>query len=98
MFDRQQLMTKYRGMIASGEPIVGGGAGTGLSAMRGSGRDRPDRDLQFRSLSDGRARQPCGPHAYGDANSVVMDMAGEVLPVVRHTPVLAGVCASDPFG
>jgi predicted TIM-barrel enzyme len=65
--------------------------------MRRSGRHRPDRDLQFRSLPHGRARLAGRAAAYGDANQIVVEMAAEVLPVVKHTPVLAGVCGTDPF-
>jgi predicted TIM-barrel enzyme len=98
MFDRAELVAKYRAMIARGEPIIGGGAGTGLSAK---GEEAGGIDLIV-IYNSGRYRMAgrgslAGLMPYGDANSVVMDMAGEVLPVVRETPVLAGVCASDPF-
>lgn len=98
MIDRQELMKKYRGMIASGEPIIGGGAGTGLSAKceEAGGIDLIVIYNSGRYRMAGRGSL-AGLMPYGDANSVVMDMAGEVLPVVKHTPVLAGVCASDPF-
>ncbi|MBG6173693.1 putative TIM-barrel enzyme [Labrenzia sp. EL_208] len=98
MFDRRELVARYRDMIARGEPIIGGGAGTGLSAK---GEEAGGIDLIV-IYNSGRYRMAgrgslAGLMPYGDANSVVMDMAGEVLPVVRKTPVLAGVCASDPF-
>lgn len=98
MFDRRELVSRYRGMIARGEPIIGGGAGTGLSAK---GEEAGGIDLIV-IYNSGRYRMAgrgslAGLMPYGDANSVVMEMAGEVLPVVRNTPVLAGVCASDPF-
>lgn len=98
MFDRRELVSRYRRMIARGEPIIGGGAGTGLSAK---GEEAGGIDLIV-IYNSGRYRMAgrgslAGLMPYGDANSVVMEMAGEVLPVVRTTPVLAGVCASDPF-
>ncbi len=98
MFERKQLVEKYRAMIARGEPIIGGGAGTGLSAK---GEEAGGIDLIV-IYNSGRYRMAgrgslAGLMPYGDANSVVMEMAGEVLPVVKKTPVLAGVCASDPF-
>ncbi|WP_029064032.1 phosphoenolpyruvate hydrolase family protein [Labrenzia sp. DG1229] len=98
MFDRRELVARYRDMIARGEPIIGGGAGTGLSAK---GEEAGGIDLIV-IYNSGRYRMAgrgslAGLMPYGDANAVVMDMAGEVLPVVRKTPVLAGVCASDPF-
>ncbi len=98
MFERSELMKKYRGMIASGEPIIGGGAGTGLSAKceEAGGIDLIVIYNSGRYRMAGRGSL-AGLMPYGDANAVVMDMAGEVLPVVRNTPVLAGVCASDPF-
>lgn len=98
MFDRQELMARYREMIARGEPIVGGGAGTGLSAKceEAGGIDLIVIYNSGRYRMAGRGSL-AGLMPYGDANAVVMDMAGEVLPVVKHTPVLAGVCASDPF-
>ncbi|MEH6725006.1 MAG: phosphoenolpyruvate hydrolase family protein [Hyphomicrobiales bacterium] len=98
MFDRNQLMKRYRQMIAKGEPIIGGGAGTGLSAKceEAGGIDLIVIYNSGRYRMAGRGSL-AGLMPYGDANAVVMDMAGEVLPVVKHTPVLAGVCASDPF-
>ncbi len=98
MFDRSDLMTKYRAMAADGEPIIGGGAGTGLSAKceEAGGIDLIVIYNSGRYRMAGRGSL-AGLMPYGDANAVVMEMAGEVLPVVKHTPVLAGVCASDPF-
>ena len=78
------------------EPIVGGGAGTGITANR-EAADRPARDLQLRPLSMAGRGSLGRLLPYGDANAIVMDMAREVLPVVKHTPVLAGVCGTDPF-
>jgi len=85
-------------MIANGEPIVGGGAGTGLSAKceEAGGIDLIVIYNSGRFRMAGRGSL-AGLMPYGDANSIVMEMASEVLPVVTETPVLAGVCASDPF-
>ncbi|WP_306257138.1 phosphoenolpyruvate hydrolase family protein [Pararhizobium sp. IMCC21322] len=98
MIDRNELMKRYREMVAKGEPIIGGGAGTGLSAKceEAGGIDLIVIYNSGRYRMAGRGSL-AGLMPYGDANAVVMDMAGEVLPVVKHTPVLAGVCASDPF-
>jgi predicted TIM-barrel enzyme len=98
MFDRTELMTKFRAMRDRGEPIVGGGAGTGLSAKceEAGGIDLIVIYNSGRYRMAGRGSL-AGLMPYGDANAVVMEMAGEVLPVVKNTPVLAGVCASDPF-
>ncbi|MEM9972506.1 MAG: phosphoenolpyruvate hydrolase family protein [Pseudomonadota bacterium] len=98
MFDRTDLMTKFRAMRDRGEPIIGGGAGTGLSAKceEAGGIDLIVIYNSGRYRMAGRGSL-AGLMPYGDANAVVMEMAGEVLPVVKNTPVLAGVCASDPF-
>jgi predicted TIM-barrel enzyme len=98
MFDRATLMQKFRAMRDRGEPIVGGGAGTGLSAKceEAGGIDLIVIYNSGRYRMAGRGSL-AGLMPYGDANAVVMEMAGEVLPVVKKTPVLAGVCASDPF-
>jgi len=98
MFDRSELLARYRAMIARGEPIIGGGAGTGLSAKceEAGGIDLIVIYNSGRYRMAGRGSL-AGLMPYGDANAVVMEMAGEVLPVVKRTPVLAGVCASDPF-
>ncbi len=95
---RDTLMPKFRAMRDRGEPIVGGGAGTGLSAKceEAGGIDLIVIYNSGRYRMAGRGSL-AGLMPYGDANAVVMDMAGEVLPVVKNTPVLAGVCASDPF-
>ena len=97
-FDRATLVEKYRAMIASGEPIVGGGAGTGLSAKC---EEEGGIDLIV-IYNSGRYRMAgrgslAGLMPYGDANQIVIEMAAEVLPVVKHTPVLAGVNGTDPF-
>jgi predicted TIM-barrel enzyme len=95
---RQLLLTKFREMIARGEPIVGGGAGTGLSAKceEAGGIDLIVIYNSGRFRMAGRGSLS-GLMPYGDANAIVMEMAAEVLPVVKKTPVLAGVCATDPF-
>ena len=96
--DRKKILEKFTGMVKRRIPIVGGGAGTGLSAkceeaggidliiIYNSGR--------YRMAGRGSA---AGLLAYGNANEIVKEMACEVLPVVRHTPVLAGVNGTDPF-
>jgi predicted TIM-barrel enzyme len=98
MFPRDEILARLRAQVAAGKPIVGGGAGTGLSAkcaelggidliiIYNSGR--------FRMAGRGSLS---GMMPYGDANQIVMDMAREVLPIVERTPVLAGVCGTDPF-
>lgn len=98
MHDRTEIMKKFRAMRDAGEPIVGGGAGTGLSAKceEAGGIDLIVIYNSGRYRMAGRGSL-AGLMPYGDANGVVMEMAGEVLPVVKKTPVLAGVCASDPF-
>ncbi len=98
MIPRQEILEKFRAMIARGEPIVGGGAGTGLSAKceEAGGIDLIVIYNSGRYRMAGRGSL-AGLMPYGDANAIVVEMAAEVLPVVRHTPVLAGVCATDPF-
>lgn len=98
MQDRASLMQKFRAMRDAGTPIIGGGAGTGLSAKceEAGGIDLIVIYNSGRYRMAGRGSL-AGLMPYGDANAVVMEMAAEVLPVVKHTPVLAGVCASDPF-
>src|SRR5437660_7493230 len=98
MFSREAILTRLRAQIAAGHPIIGGGAGTGISAkcaelggidliiIYNSGR--------FRMAGRGSL---AGMLPYGDANQIVVEMAREVLPVVERTPVLAGVCGTDPF-
>ena len=97
-FLRKQILANLNKRISEGIPIIGGGAGTGISAkfeeaggvdlivIYNSGR--------FRMAGRG-SLAGCMP--YGDANGIVMEMANEVLPVVKKTPVLAGVCGTDPF-
>src|SRR6266581_5965455 len=97
-FERADLLRKFRAMAARGEPIVGGGAGTGLSAKceEAGGIDLIVIYNSGRYRMAGRGSL-AGLMAYGNANEIVLDMAREVLPVVRHTPVLAGVNGTDPF-
>ena len=95
---RTEILKRFRRKIAAGEPIIGGGAGTGISAkfeeaggidlivIYNSGR--------FRMAGHGSL---AGLMPFGDANAIVMEMAAEVLPVARRTPVLAGVCGTDPM-
>jgi predicted TIM-barrel enzyme len=96
--DRQDILTRFRGMVKRGEPIIGGGAGTGLSAKceEAGGIDLIVIYNSGRYRMAGRGSL-AGLLAYGNANEIVLDMAREVLPVVRHTPVLAGVNGTDPF-
>ena len=95
---RKKILEKFRAMIDAGRPIIGGGAGTGLSAKA---EEAGGIDLiviynsgRYRMAGRGSA---AGLLAYGNANEIVKEMAVEVLPVVQHTPVLAGVNGTDPF-
>ncbi len=95
---REEAVRRLRAQVASGIPIIGAGAGTGISAKFAE-RGGVDIIIIYNS---GRYRMAgrgslAGMLPYGDANAVMMDMAGEVLPVVKNTPVLAGVCGTDPF-
>ncbi len=97
-FARQDILDRLRAKVASGEPIIGGGAGTGLSAKL---EEAGGIDLiviynsgRFRMAGRGSL---AGLMPYGDANAIVMEMGGEVLPAAQDTPVLAGVCGTDPF-
>lgn len=95
---RADILRKLNEQAKAGIPIVGGGAGTGISAKC---EEAGGIDLLV-IYNTGRYRMAgrvsiTGLFAYGDANQIVMEMAGEVLPVVKHTPVLAGVNATDPF-
>ena len=99
-FDNSRLAIRkrFREKIARGEPIIGGGAGTGLSAKS---EEAGGIDLLI-IYNSGRYRMAgrgssAGLMPYGNANQIVKEMAFEVLPVVKHTPVLAGVCGPDPF-
>ena len=97
-FTREEILARLRQRVADGVPIIGAGAGTGISAKL---EEAGGVDLiviynsgRFRMAGRGSL---AGMMPYGDANAIVMDMAGEVLTVVAHTPVLAGVCGTDPF-
>src|SRR3989337_3012502 len=96
--ERKVLLEKFRGMIARRQPIIGGGAGTGLSAKceEAGGIDLIVIYNSGRYRMAGRGSL-AGLLAYGNANQLVCEMAREVRPVVRHTPVLAGVNGTDPF-
>ncbi len=95
---RQTLLDRFRAKIAAGRPIIGGGAGTGLSAKceEAGGIDLIVIYNSGRYRMAGRGSL-AGLLAYGNANEIVCEMAHEVLPVVKHTPVLAGVNGTDPF-
>ena len=95
---RTEILKKFRGQVANGIPLVGGGAGTGITVKSA---EAGGIDLLV-IYNSGRFRMAgrgslSGLLAYGDANEIAMDMAREVLPVVKHTPVLAGVNGTDPF-
>lgn len=95
---RQEILDRFRAQVAAGTPIIGGGAGTGITAKSA---EAGDIDLLV-IYNSGRFRMAgrgslSGLLAYGDANAIVMEMANEVLPVVKRTPVLAGVNGTDPF-
>ena len=98
MFERQEILDRLRAKVAAGQPIIGGGAGTGLSAKleEAGGIDLIVIYNSGRFRMGGRGSL-AGMMPYGDANAIVMDMAREVLPIVEKTPVLAGVCGTDPF-
>ncbi|QRP48785.1 phosphoenolpyruvate hydrolase family protein [Amycolatopsis sp. FDAARGOS 1241] len=96
--DRAEALARLTAAVAGGRPVIGGGAGTGLSAKAA---EAGGIDLLI-IYNSGRYRMAgrgslAGLLAYGDANGIVVDMAREVLPVVRDTPVLAGVNGTDPF-
>jgi predicted TIM-barrel enzyme len=95
---RKDILDRLRGMIRRREPIIGGGAGTGLSAKceEAGGVDLIVIYNSGRYRMAGRGSL-AGLLAYGNANEIVVEMAREVLPVVTHTPVLAGVNGTDPF-
>ena len=95
---RTEILDRFRRKVAAGQPIIGGGAGTGLSAKcaEAGGIDLIIIYNSGRFRMAGRGSL-AGLMPYGDANAIVMEMAREVLPVVEHTPVLAGVCGTDPF-
>ena len=97
-FTRQQILDRLRTLIDKGEPIIGGGAGTGISAKF---EEVGGIDLIV-IYNSGRYRMAgrgslAGLMPYGDANAIVLELAAEVLTVVEDTPVMAGVCGTDPF-
>jgi predicted TIM-barrel enzyme len=98
LFTRDEILKRLHAQVKAGKPIVGGGAGTGISAKcaEAGGIDLLIIYNSGRFRMAGRGSMS-GMMPYGDANQIVMDMAGEVLPVVKRTPVLAGVCGTDPF-
>lgn len=96
--ERAEALARLRAQVAAGRAIIGAGAGTGLSAKCA---EEGGADLiviynsgRFRMAGRGSL---AGMMPYGDANAIVVEMASEVLPIVRRTPVLAGVCGTDPF-
>ena len=95
---RDEALARLREQVAQGRPIIGAGAGTGLSAKcaEAGGADLIVIYNSGRFRMAGRGSL-AGMLPYGDANAIVVEMAAEVLPVVRQTPVLAGVCGTDPF-
>jgi predicted TIM-barrel enzyme len=95
---REEALRRLRGQVERGQPIIGAGAGTGLSAKcaEAGGADLIIIYNSGRYRMAGRGSL-AGLLPYGDANAIVVEMAGEVLPIVRETPVLAGVCGTDPF-
>ncbi|MCH8505886.1 MAG: phosphoenolpyruvate hydrolase family protein [Ectothiorhodospiraceae bacterium] len=97
-FERSTLMDRFRDMARRGQPIIGGGAGTGISAKceEAGGIDLIVVYNSGRYRMAGRA-SAAGLLAYGNANEIVQEMALEILPVVKKTPVLAGVNGTDPF-
>src|ERR1700687_5228801 len=97
-FARADCLKRLRDQVAAGKPIIGAGAGTGISAKCA---EAGGADLII-IYNSGRYRMAghgslAGLLAYGDANAIVVSMAREVLPVVNNTPVLAGVNGTDPF-
>src|SRR6187455_992180 len=95
---RAEALARLRAQVDAGKPIIGAGAGTGLSAKcaEAGGADLIIVYNSGRYRMAGRGSL-AGLLPYGDSNAIVVEMAGEVLPVVRQTPVLAGVCGTDPF-
>lgn len=98
MITRKEILTRLKTKIEQRKPIIGGGAGTGISAKceEAGGIDLIVIYNSGRYRMAGRGSL-AGLMPYGDANAIVMEMAGEVLTIVKDTPVLAGVCGTDPF-
>ena len=97
-FKREEILTRLRRNVEAGKPIIGAGAGTGISAKceEAGGVDLIVIYNSGRFRMAGRGSL-AGMMPYGDANQIVVEMASEVLPVVKNIPVLAGVCGTDPF-
>ena len=95
---RSEIIAKFKEEIANGKILVGVGAGTGITA-KSSEAGGADMLIIYNSGRDRMAGRGslAGLLSYGDANQIVVEMGAEVLPVVKHTPVLAGVCGTDPF-
>jgi predicted TIM-barrel enzyme len=98
MIERAEILRQLKALVAAGGVIVGAGAGTGLSAKcaEAGGVDLIIIYNSGRYRMAGRGSL-AGMMPYGDANAITVEMASEVLPIVKHTPVLAGVCGTDPF-
>jgi predicted TIM-barrel enzyme len=98
LFTRDECLRRLRAQVAAGKPILGGGAGAGISAKcaEAGGIDLIILYNSGKYRMAGRGSL-AGMMPYGDANAIVLDMAREVLPIARNTPVLAGVCGTDPF-
>lgn len=98
MSQRTEILARLRAKLAAGQPIIGGGAGTGLSAKcaEAAGLDFIVIYNSGRYRMAGRSSM-AGLMPYGDANAIVTEMAMETLPILQHTPLVAGVCATDPF-
>jgi predicted TIM-barrel enzyme len=97
-FTREEILKRLHEQVNAGKPIIGTGAGTGISAKfeEAGGTDLIIIYNSGRYRMAGRSSLS-GLFAYGDANAIVMEMAGEVLPIVKHTPVIAGINGTDPF-
>jgi predicted TIM-barrel enzyme len=98
MLSRKEILNRLKEQVAKGIPIIGAGAGTGIS---GKCAEAGGADLLI-VYNSGRFRMAgrssiSGLMPYGDANQIVIDMAAEILPVIKNVPVLAGVCGTDPF-
>lgn len=95
---RSEILEQFRKEVAAGKILVGVGAGTGITA-KSSEAGGADMLIIYNSGRDRMAGRGslAGLLSYGDANAIVVEMGAEVLPVVKHTPVLAGVCGTDPF-
>jgi len=97
-FTRREILAKFQDMISRNEPIIGAGAGTGLSAKceEAGGMDLIGIYNSGRYRMAGRGSL-AGLLSYGNANDIVLDMSKEVIPMIKHTPIIAGVNGTDPF-